>query len=340
MLSAVGGSLAQVAPGDREVDRFSGLPDNVAHHILSLINFRELTRLGCLSKRCRKLYLTAPSFRIYDDCGGNKKEQLRLLNCIDRFLLLRGYNKMQSVTFGWGFCSGISDEIYRMITWMYIALRCNVEELEFQVRKGYAPETLELPPCVVRCGSLRSLVVEFPGFLELPTYASFTSLQILELKHVRVDERFCQWMSSSSCKCIKDLRLYEVSADNITIQSSSLESFSYVVHAYSTLCNLSISGEKLVHIQIEWGFYKPRSRSLYISAPNLKTLKWFGRVLNHQELGELLCLEKAEILLEHKEEYKFDNVTEILGSISRTKALTLLEETVKVKIYCSSDLYY
>ncbi|XP_004302975.1 PREDICTED: uncharacterized protein LOC101314767 [Fragaria vesca subsp. vesca] len=137
-------------------------------------------------------------------------------------------------------------------------------------------------------------------------------------------------MSSSSCKCIKDLRLYEVSADNITIQSSSLESFSYVVHAYSILCNLSISGEKLAHIHIEWGFYKPRSRSLYISAPNLKTLKWFGRVLNHQELGELVCLEKAEILLEHKEEYKFDNVSEILGSISRTKALTLLEETVKV----------
>lgn len=49
--------------------------------------------------------------------------------------------------------------------------------------------------------------------------------------------------------------------------------------------------------------------------------------------GGINVFEKAEILLEHKEKYNFDNVSEVLCSISRTKILILLEETMKVKIH-------
>ncbi|KAK9921291.1 hypothetical protein M0R45_029808 [Rubus argutus] len=268
ILSAVGSSLDQGAPRDR----FSGLPDNVAHHILSFLNFRALTRVGSLSKRCRDFYLSTPSLDIYDS-GGNKQQQLSLLNSIDRFLVHRGDNKIQCFRISWGFCSGISDEVFRLITWIQIAVRCNVEVLEFHVTSWHSPETIELPSCIVLCESLRSLVIDFDAILKVPTFASFTSLQSLKLKHVRVDERFCHWMSSTSCECIKELHLFEVNAENMTVQSSSLESFTFVVHAYSDLCHLSISGEKLVHVHIEWGFYNPGSRSLNISAPNLKTLK-------------------------------------------------------------------
>ncbi|PRQ43960.1 putative F-box domain, leucine-rich repeat domain, L domain-containing protein [Rosa chinensis] len=183
MLSAVGGSEAQVAPRDRKLDRFSGLPDNVAHHILSFLNFRALTRLGGVSKRCREWYLSNPSFDIYD-YGRNKQDQLGLLNFIGRFLVHRGNSKMPYVRISWGFCSGISDEIFQLITWIQIAIRCNVEELEFQVMNWHSPETIEFPSCIVLCRSLRSLVLDFHAILKFPTFASFTSLQNLELKHV------------------------------------------------------------------------------------------------------------------------------------------------------------
>ncbi|CAL2268280.1 unnamed protein product [Prunus armeniaca] len=41
-------------------DRFSDLPDDVAHLILSPLPFKDLTRVGSVSKRCRQLHLSVP----------------------------------------------------------------------------------------------------------------------------------------------------------------------------------------------------------------------------------------------------------------------------------------
>lgn len=51
------------ACGEGRTDRFSNLPDEVAHHILSFITFKDLTRVGSVSKRCREFYVSVPSVR-------------------------------------------------------------------------------------------------------------------------------------------------------------------------------------------------------------------------------------------------------------------------------------
>lgn len=211
---------------DSTVDRFSNLPDYVAHHILSLLNFRELTRLGSLSKRCREFCLSTPSLDFYD-WGSNKQRQLWLLNSIERFLIRRGDNKIHHFRIQWNFCAG-SLEVFRLMTWIHIAVRCNVEVVDLKLSLCNSEEqTIEFPSCIYLCGSLRSLSVDLNTILKAPSVAWFNNLEYLKFKNVRIVEGLCKWISFS-CKCIKDLRFESVSAENISVESSSLESFSFV----------------------------------------------------------------------------------------------------------------
>lgn len=92
-LFATASSEAPGACRDSTVDRFSNLPDNLAHHILSDFSFRQLTGVGGVSKRCREFYLSTPSL---DFCSGDavsRQHQFNLLNSIDRFMILHGDNR-------------------------------------------------------------------------------------------------------------------------------------------------------------------------------------------------------------------------------------------------------
>jgi hypothetical protein len=56
-LLATASSQAEAACAHYTVDRLSNVSREVAHHILSLVNFRDLTRMGSVSKRCRVLFI-------------------------------------------------------------------------------------------------------------------------------------------------------------------------------------------------------------------------------------------------------------------------------------------
>ncbi|XP_021817504.1 uncharacterized protein LOC110759710 [Prunus avium] len=99
-----------------------------------------------------------------------------------------------------------------------------------------------------------------------------------------------KWISSH-CRCIKELRLEHVGLADITIESSSLKSFSIVAGGDK----LKISGEKLEDMHIRWRT-NSSGQSLNIVAPSLTYLEWIGNTINHQ-LGKLLHLEKGEICL-------------------------------------------
>ncbi|KAM1353143.1 hypothetical protein ACFX2H_032663 [Malus domestica] len=84
------------------VDRFSVLPEEVAHHILSFLNFKDLTRVGVLSKRWRQFHLSV----LVVDFGTNRWTDIkqvdlaRMMTSFDRYLLDRGNNRMQRVRIG------------------------------------------------------------------------------------------------------------------------------------------------------------------------------------------------------------------------------------------------
>ncbi|KAM1038136.1 hypothetical protein ACFX13_033593 [Malus domestica] len=119
------------------IDRFSVLPDEVAHHILSFLNFKDLTRVGALSKRCRRFHLSVPVVDFGSDWRPRTKTnqfRARLMSSFDRYLLDRGHNRLRRFHVSWKFSAAervkkLCDDDYRVHTWIQSAVRCKVEEL-------------------------------------------------------------------------------------------------------------------------------------------------------------------------------------------------------------------
>ncbi|XP_020425085.1 F-box/LRR-repeat protein At3g58900 [Prunus persica] len=335
------------------MDGFSNLPDQVAHYILSFLTITDLARFGCASKRCRELYLSAPSLNFDGFSVANQStcmKRQRLFNCLDRFFFCRGDNKIQSFRVRWfshvaedrvmylsntdedtdyskdsDITTCFCEEHFRVMSWVHNAVRCNVEELDLDISPGseIAPK---FPSHVFLCASLTSLSVDVGcTSLTVPSFTFSSNLKYLELTNGLVKDGFFKWISSC-CKCIEDLVLQEVAANNITIESSSLKTFSFVND--DSFDVLNISCEKLESLIMEWIIQSPSKYSLNIFAPRLKYFSWKGNLMNHRNLGNLEILQEAEILMKPKGD-EFENVFEVLCSLSRAKVLTLNEETIK-----------
>ncbi|KAB2635091.1 hypothetical protein D8674_025625 [Pyrus ussuriensis x Pyrus communis] len=235
------------------LDRFSNLLIEVAHHILSFLSFKDLTRASAVSKRCRQLYLSNPTVSFdaisIPSCNRRRGE---LYNFLDTFLTNRGDNMIQYFCIRWLFVDFESprelvDDHYQVITWIHNAIRCKVEELDLGFTM-FGMTIFAFLSCILLCPSLRSLSLNLRGTtLEVPSLYFSCNLRHLTLRDVTfVDGRFCTCLSSS-CRSIKELQLIQVKGmQNISIESSSLESLKLVFGNNGDLFHLNISGEKLL----------------------------------------------------------------------------------------------
>ncbi|XP_020424975.1 putative F-box/FBD/LRR-repeat protein At4g03220 [Prunus persica] len=322
------------------IDRLSNLPDPIAHHIFSFVDLKDIVRVGCASKRCRQFHLSTPTLSFnFNEFPDMKKspcsKRLEVMNSLDRLLAHRQNDKLKRFHIHWvphnryvEDCS--CDESFRIMTWVYDAVRCEVEELDLDICV-HQETPLALSSFMFLCDSLRSLSVNMKCVLKAPPLNSSSNLKSLNLREVCiVDEEFFTWISCC-CKCIKELRLHDIyGVQNITIESSSLESFVFRCPGLSAGCNLNISGEKLESLHIYWGnIFLDRKSSLNLFAPNLKSLIWSGSLFSHQNVGKLTCLEKAELSLKVKSGKEFDIIYEILCSMPEVKVLILHKEITK-----------
>lgn len=327
---------AQVA-----VDRFSALPPDVAHHILSFLPIADVTRVSCVSKRCQWLHLSNPTLNFnsfpYESILTFQK-RLELFDSLHRFLTHRGNIKVKSFSINWvseyhfkdtEILSKCRVEKSRILDWIHHAIDCNVEELTVffgtvmpKFGQILQDSHIEFPSCVFVCESLKYLTLDMnSAILTAPSFSTppTSKLVSLSLRNVIVedDEGFCKWVSC--CRFIKKLGLERIyGLEKITIKSSSLESLSIQCPPFFDINRLEISGDI-------------NRYSLNISASNLKYLKWDGNMLNHQHLGEMNCLEEAEISLTFHGVNHLDIVCEqFLHRIRSVKVLTLDQETAKV----------
>ncbi|PQP98865.1 F-box/LRR-repeat protein [Prunus yedoensis var. nudiflora] len=304
---ATASSQAEGACPEFIVDRFSDLPVGVAHHILSFLPFKDIGQVGCVSKRCLELYLSYPSliFNPSHHQRNNMWRRLEAFNYFDKFLANRDSNKIECLRISWDYHSvkfaREFNELLRISTWIRHAARCNVQvlDLDFDTRCRVPLELL--PSSISACKSLRTLVIDFHwNILKWPSSNFLTNLQCLKLKSVQIEglELFGKWIPC--CKFLKQLQLEYVSGiKRMTVISSSLESFSFVLYDRNPLCYLGISV-----FEIGWEFD------------------------GSPETGNLTCLEKAEIYLYPKVD-ESDKLFEVLCSIGRSKVLILNEETMK-----------
>ncbi|XP_068317919.1 putative F-box/FBD/LRR-repeat protein At5g22610 isoform X1 [Pyrus communis] len=326
------------------MDRFSDLPEEVVHRILSFLNFKDLTRVGAVSKECKRFRLSVPvvNFGTDERTGIKKVDLARMMTSFDRYLLDRGQNRMQRVCISLSVCKSettkkVSDDHSRVLKWIRDAVRCNVEELDLYFSHRVS-STFSWPSFIFHSQSLRSLSVSsgvsILEVVQAPSLSFSSNLHYLSLSSVKiVDDRVFKWISCC-CKCLKELRLISINGiPNISIESSSLVNF-YVFNCGDI--HLIISGQKLEYIDMDWGGYDASTSrkstisntSLKIFAPNLKTLKWKGELRNSQSLGNLKSLEEVEIFLAPLKN-EFDKVLEVLCSICTAKVMTINEETVK-----------
>ncbi|KAM1353149.1 hypothetical protein TB2_032375 [Malus domestica] len=234
---------AQGVSSESGIDRFSDLLDEVAHHIISFLNFKDLNRVGALSKRCRQFHLSVPIVDFHTD-HWTDKEQIKqhvasLMSSFDRYLHFRGHNRMQRVRILLSFsnCNNetkyCGDQSRLLLKWIHNAVRCNVEDLDLYF-SHCVTSSFSLPSFIFHSQSLRSLSVSMDIFesqvVEAPSLYFSSSLRYLSLSFVKiVDESLFKWISCC-CKCLKELRLSSINGiQNISIERSSLQSF-YFFH--------------------------------------------------------------------------------------------------------------
>ncbi|CAN6704503.1 unnamed protein product [Malus baccata var. baccata] len=208
------------------IDRFSDLPEEVAHHVLSFVDFKYLIRVGALSKRCRQFHLYVP---IVDFCTDHYEEQTKLhlaslMSSFDRYLHCRGHNRMQRIRIHLSFSTSKNEKKYcddysrLLLKWIHNTVRCNYVFVAIL-------HSQSLRSLLISLGIINSDVVEWPSL-------SFSSnLLYLSLCYVKiVDESLFKWISCC-CKYLKELHLRSVKGiKDISVESSSLESFSFINH--------------------------------------------------------------------------------------------------------------
>ncbi|KAM1767788.1 hypothetical protein ACFX12_045839 [Malus domestica] len=285
-------------------DRFSNLPKEIAHHILSFISFKDLTRVGSVSKRSQGFCLSTPFLNLNDfsDVRLRCSTSKGVLDSIDRFLSFHFSWRNHDTHENAGriercFCD---EEKFRLSKWIEIAVRCNVEVVDLWIASSFWYP--KLPTSLFLCPSLRSLVV-----INMECYISDAAASLdfsSNLEYINsssvviVGDVFWKWISHC-CRCLKDSHLYHVHGlKNVNLESSYLESFSFVfLDPFSDYgCSLNISGDKIENVCINLvGSCYPSKKSFEFSTPNLKHLQWLGNFGTHVELGKLAGLERAEI---------------------------------------------
>ncbi|XP_004299928.1 PREDICTED: F-box/LRR-repeat protein At4g14103-like isoform X1 [Fragaria vesca subsp. vesca] len=326
------------------VDRFSSLPDAVVSHILSYLNAFDLIQVSSVSKKCGELSVSVSGLDFdVNAMPGGKVWWMRskLLNYLDRLWMRRENINIDRFRVCWvfeGVTSRTCEEHCRVISWIYAAVRCNVEKLDLQITLNYKekPTSLELPGCTFRCASLTSLTLDLKFcILKTPSVSSCTNLQSLLLRSVCIEKDFFEWISSS-CQCIKELTIDCVlSSTIICIEIPSLEFIHFVFvgrrQLYTDIDALSISGENLQHIHVEHIDLRSSAchYKLSITAPNVKYLKLNGNVAHRLSVEKFIHSEEAVIFL-NPGEGGFDKVVfDVVSCILGVKVLRLNATTIK-----------
>ncbi|RXH82279.1 hypothetical protein DVH24_036620 [Malus domestica] len=204
------------------VDRLSSLPDDITHRILSLLQFGDLSRFGSLSKRCRELHLSTPSFRL-DLSKVDISTCDKWSNSVDRFLDHRG--KSRILHFGIRFdvrehifgnetpciCEGVGR---RFISWIENALRCKVEILDLDISRIHLANGVG--DITIESSSLKSFSISSNSW-------TVRRLKIIghKLKDVRIDWR-SEWCTTVSIFA-SDIKNLEWDGITVNHQFGTLE---------------------------------------------------------------------------------------------------------------------
>ncbi|KAL5221401.1 hypothetical protein ABZP36_026114 [Zizania latifolia] len=222
----------------RMVDRLSGLPDEMLHHIISFLSAQEVARTCLLSKRWKQLWTSAPCFDIRIDQFGN--DRVRFSNFVENLLLFRAPTSLHAFRLH-------SFAIDRASYWIDHAIKHKVQVLEFAEYIRWEPFYLD------------------------PQLMAFKSryLKCLKLIHVTLESDVFEPLNHE-CQVLEDLQLLRCFLEVPQICSSSLKNLDII--DCSLLTNLLIRTPSLVSLRFGCLQYKCASCSSSSIATALVTL--------------------------------------------------------------------
>nr|GMN30343.1 hypothetical protein TIFTF001_041443 [Ficus carica] len=263
------------------IDRFSSLPDIVAHKVVSFLEMEDISRLSVVSKRCRQLCISAPSLS-FDviPYRTDARKRAQLMNYLERLLILRKGMDTQDCHIRWCLESSFNfaEEEYRVLSWLHNALVCDFRRLDLDVNLKSGSDFV-LPFSLFCSKSLESLTMTFTnrtGILKIPSSiggtSGFSSLKCLKMTSVRINNSIGE-LVSSYCKSLEQLFLHDIRGiESITINSSSLKVL--IVQFTYDLVHLHVSAKELAHLGLYWSFNSPNICELDLSALKLENLAY------------------------------------------------------------------
>ncbi|XP_042758196.1 FBD-associated F-box protein At5g56370 isoform X1 [Lactuca sativa] len=187
------------------IDLISNMPDHILLLILSrLKSTEEVIRSSILSRRWRYLWTSIPSLYIRCFRKGMHFKKNKFKEFVYRVLV----NKSVDLDRLHLFCSNY----YSMSTvgmWIYAAVRRNVKELNLTFSPKDNTKDIELPHCLVACGSLKVLRLSLGyNVLRLLNVTGFPTLKVLSLTCVDfLEDNNLVKDFFQSCPLLEDLRL-------------------------------------------------------------------------------------------------------------------------------------
>ena len=107
-------------------------------------------------------------------------------------------------------CLSFSDDDHTLQRWMTVATRRNLKQLHLKLLPQIHTPIHRLPHCLVTCGSLVELKLEFEDqrcVVELPIYPGFSSLKCLDLHMIEFLDSNLLKNFISSCPVIESLKM-------------------------------------------------------------------------------------------------------------------------------------
>uniref|UniRef100_A0A7N2MXT4 F-box domain-containing protein n=1 Tax=Quercus lobata TaxID=97700 RepID=A0A7N2MXT4_QUELO len=179
------------------------LPDSIVHHILFFLHIKDHSRLSCVSRRCRDLCISTPYVALSNTnyTITEISRRFRFNNFVDRFMSRRNWHgtKLHTFVLHWCFELPLTDEAYRVDTWLSHAVNSGVQRIQLDLS---GTERFPLPQFILSCKSMSFLSVKNNNsILKLPSTSSAgrdinTTLQILVLDYLQIeDDFFGEWLS-------------------------------------------------------------------------------------------------------------------------------------------------
>ncbi|CAN7095030.1 unnamed protein product, partial [Brassica rapa subsp. narinosa] len=187
-----------------DMDRISGLSDELLVKILLLVPTKVAVSTSILSKRWECLWMWLPKLK-YDFRGCPEPEGKRLLLFLDRNLPLHRAPVIESFRLEL-YGSYLSPENVKM--WVVIALSHCLRELDI-LHESYPPsKPIVLPSNLFTCKSLSVLKLDGDIILDVPRMVSLPSLKTLQLQSVTYSKDETLQRLLYNCPVLEDLMLH------------------------------------------------------------------------------------------------------------------------------------